>query len=184
MSAGMLGGTGFVNGITATGGRILPGTASIIGTLTSSGATLNAATTLAIKLQTTIAGNIADKLVVNGNANLGGSTLQVFPQAGFLSPVGDTFTLVAEGGTGTITGTFANASPFSIPGNGQFQLGYSATATTLTHINTPPVLSGVSVTSPIFETQTATLSGTITDPDPLDTFTLQINWGDGSPVQT
>jgi Tol biopolymer transport system component len=43
----------------------------------------------------------------------------------------------------------------------------------------PPVLSNIVVSSPINEGDTATLSGEITDPDENDTFTLDINWGDG-----
>ena len=45
--------------------------------------------------------------------------------------------------------------------------------------NHPPVLSNIVVTSPINEGDTATLSGEITDPDETDTFTLDVNWGDG-----
>lgn len=45
--------------------------------------------------------------------------------------------------------------------------------------NHPPVLSNLVVSSPINEGETATLSGEITDPDEHDTFTLDINWGDG-----
>ena len=49
--------------------------------------------------------------------------------------------------------------------------------------NSPPVLSNVAATSPVTENGSTTLSGTITDPDPADTFTLTVNWGDGSPPQ-
>lgn len=45
--------------------------------------------------------------------------------------------------------------------------------------NHPPVLSNIVVTSPINEGDTARLSGEITDPDENDTFTLDIDWGDG-----
>jgi autotransporter-associated beta strand protein len=183
LSAGTLGGTGFVSGISATGGTIGPGTSATIGTLTTDSLAMNASTTLAIKLRTNATGNVADQLVARGIGNLGGSTLQLNPQPGFLSPVGDTFNLVANGGTGTIAGSFANSSPLTIAGNGRFQLSYSSVAATLTHINTPPSLSGIMVTSPVYETRPATLTGTITDPDPLDAFMLTITWGDGSPVQ-
>jgi len=43
----------------------------------------------------------------------------------------------------------------------------------------PPVLSNLAVLSPLNEGDTTTLSGEITDPDETDTFTLDINWGDG-----
>lgn len=47
----------------------------------------------------------------------------------------------------------------------------------------PPVLSNVSVSSPVNENSVATLSGAIADPDAGDSFTLTVNWGDGSPLQ-
>src|SRR5262249_31355250 len=46
--------------------------------------------------------------------------------------------------------------------------------------NTPPTVSNVTVTSPINENDSATLSGDITDPD-TQSFTLTVNWGEGSP---
>src|SRR6185295_4299429 len=49
--------------------------------------------------------------------------------------------------------------------------------------NSPPVLSNVAVSSPINENDTATLSGSITDPDAGDAFTLTVDWGDGSQPQ-
>jgi hypothetical protein len=50
--------------------------------------------------------------------------------------------------------------------------------------NVAPTLSNVGVTSPINENGTATLTGNITDPGTLDTFSLVINWGDGSGPET
>jgi uncharacterized repeat protein (TIGR01451 family) len=50
--------------------------------------------------------------------------------------------------------------------------------------NTPAAFKDRTVTSSIPEGSLATLSGTITDPDPGDTFTLVVNWGDGTPAQT
>ena len=50
--------------------------------------------------------------------------------------------------------------------------------------NVAPTLSNVAVTSPVNENGTATLTGNITDPGTLDTFTLAVNWGDGSGPQT
>jgi len=48
---------------------------------------------------------------------------------------------------------------------------------------TPPTLSNVAVTTPINEGGTATLSGNINDSNAGDTFTLTVNWGDGSALQ-
>jgi hypothetical protein len=50
--------------------------------------------------------------------------------------------------------------------------------------NTPAAFKDRTVTSPIPEGGLATVSGTITDPDPHDAFTLVVNWGDGTPAQT
>ena len=47
----------------------------------------------------------------------------------------------------------------------------------------PPDLSNVVVNSPINENGTAVLAGNISDPNAGDTFTLTVNWGDGSPAQ-
>lgn len=49
--------------------------------------------------------------------------------------------------------------------------------------NAPPVLSNVAATSPVTEGGTTTLTGTISDPNASDTFTLTVNWGDGLPPQ-
>ncbi|MAE68140.1 MAG: hypothetical protein CMJ18_28150 [Phycisphaeraceae bacterium] len=47
--------------------------------------------------------------------------------------------------------------------------------------NEDPTLSDVLVSDPIDENGTVTLSGTITDPGTRDTFTLEVNWGEGAP---
>ena len=47
--------------------------------------------------------------------------------------------------------------------------------------NAPPILSGVSAT-PTYEGEYCTLSGSMTDPGILDTFTVRVDWGDGNPI--
>jgi hypothetical protein len=66
-----------------------------------------------------------------------------------------------------------DSAPFSAPivDIGAFELEV---------LNYPPTLSNVAITSPINESSTAVLSGTITDPDTDDTFSLTVDWGDGS----
>ncbi|NUQ63811.1 MAG: PKD domain-containing protein, partial [Pirellulales bacterium] len=49
--------------------------------------------------------------------------------------------------------------------------------------NVAPQLANVSVTPALFENGTATLSGEIVDPASADTFTLTVDWGDGSPIE-
>jgi hypothetical protein len=53
----------------------------------------------------------------------------------------------------------------------------------ITVTNVPPLLSNVSAASPITEGGITSVSGQISDPGSLDTFLLQIDWADGSPVQ-
>ena len=55
---------------------------------------------------------------------------------------------------------------------------------TLTVNNLAPELQNVAATSPIDENDFATITGDIIDPGTLDTFTLMVDWGDGSAPQT
>jgi len=50
--------------------------------------------------------------------------------------------------------------------------------------NTPPALTGTSVTSPINENDIASVTGTIIDPDAVQPHDLTIDWGDGSSTTT
>ncbi|MDB5391320.1 MAG: hypothetical protein JWM11_6966 [Planctomycetaceae bacterium] len=62
--------------------------------------------------------------------------------------------------------------------------GASSIATTsVTVNNVAPTLSNVTLTSPINENDFAFLAGNISDPGTPDSFTLTVNWGDGSAPQ-
>ena len=75
-------------------------------------------------------------------------------------------------GTHAITATYLGAA------------GWDSASTTITVNNAPPVLSNIAISpSPAFAGQTAVLTGSITD-GPLDSHTVQINWGDASPNTT
>jgi autotransporter-associated beta strand protein len=50
--------------------------------------------------------------------------------------------------------------------------------------NTPAMFPNRRVTSPLRESHYVVVSGTISDPDRLDTFFLDVSWGDGTPPQT
>jgi hypothetical protein len=54
----------------------------------------------------------------------------------------------------------------------------------LTHVDTPPMFPERRVTPTIKEGQSAVLTGRIFEPDPLDTFILDVLWGDGTPLET
>ena len=76
-----------------------------------------------------------------------------------------------------------------IPIAGDFRSVHSIARTFIARLladgatNASPVLSNVAVTSPIDEHGIATLSGSISDADAGDTFTLTVNWGDGFAAQ-
>jgi len=57
--------------------------------------------------------------------------------------------------------------------------GSASTSAVVTVNNVAPVLGNVAITN-VTENGVATLSGTITDPGTADTFTLIVDWGDGS----
>ena len=61
-----------------------------------------------------------------------------------------------------------------------------ATVVTTTVSNVAPTLLGVGVTSPatISESQISTITGFVTDPGTADTFSLVVNWGDGTSQMT
>jgi len=50
--------------------------------------------------------------------------------------------------------------------------------------NVAPIITSFSISNPINENDIATLSGTFTDPGSLDTYTLQVNWGDSSSTES
>ena len=50
----------------------------------------------------------------------------------------------------------------------------------LTHVNTTPAFQNRTLTRSIVEGEEAVLRGVITEPDTLDTFFLDVDWGDGT----
>lgn len=73
------------------------------------------------------------------------------------------------------------ASALTISGAGDYLLSIARNCYVgNTGGNTPPVLSSLGVTSPIIENGSATLSVTISDPDPGEAYQVIVNWGDGS----
>lgn len=101
---GVLGGSGRVGAITASGGSIRPG-ASLPGILNTGNVSLNPATSFVVDLNGTSAGSGYRQLNVNGTINLAGSSLDA--SANFLSTVGDTFTIINNDGNDAVVGTFA-----------------------------------------------------------------------------
>jgi hypothetical protein len=185
LNNGTLASSGTVNANVSNNGQVAPATSG--GSLILNGNYVQGSSgTLSIGLAGTAAGTGYSQLVANGGIALNGSLAE---SLSFLSAVGDQFTILHDGGPAAISGTFAGLHEGSvILVNGQrFQISYvggTGQDVVLTHLNTPPTLANVAVTSPINEGSSATLTGNIVDPDPLDTHTLVVNWGDGSSPQT
>src|SRR5262249_181074 len=88
----------------------------------------------------------------------------------------------------TIPPTYAN-NPAGQPADGQYTvfvqwfnqfLAGNSKELFVTVNNVAPALGDLAVTSPIFVGETATLSGSITDPGLSDSHTLVVDWGDGN----
>ncbi len=137
-------------------------------------------------------------------------TLSALPTAAVTTNLAYSQTITASGGTGTRTLTVSNitnAIPgLVIPNSGTTSLAITGTPTaagtmtftvtatdavgatvsanySITVRNPVPTLSNVSINSQVAQGSPATLTGTINGPAG-QTFTLVVNWGDGSSPQT
>src|SRR5262249_32333651 len=141
-----------------------------------------------------------DKTVVNEGDSVTLSGLITDP--GIL----DTFTVRVDWGDGTtsqqtvgagapvnfsISHTYADADPTANPFglmNVQVQVkdkdmtsfGAFQSAGTVVVNNVPPTIAGLAITPSINEGDVATLTGNVVDPSPGDTFTMSVDWGDGT----
>jgi Ca2+-binding RTX toxin-like protein len=111
------------------------------------------------------------------------------PSVGFASAVGNVYTIISNTGTSRTGGNFGNlpdGTTFQI-GLMKFQIfnnGGDGNDVVLIHKDTASLFPGRTLTSVIDEGGVATLTGRIVDPDPLDSFILTVDWGDGSPVES
>lgn len=127
---GTLGGTGTIKSINTTGGFITPGTSP--GILNISGdMILNPTVTTVIELDGAIVGTGYDRVAVDGNVNLAGSTLTIEP--GYTPANGTVFTIITS--TGTLTGNFAGmANGSTVTAGGlNFIINYTSNSVTLTY---------------------------------------------------
>jgi autotransporter-associated beta strand protein len=137
LQGGTFRGTGTVDGIQGTGGKINPGTSGTdTGVLTCTGASmLDPATTLVIDVNGTNPGTDYDQLLVTGaNIDLNGANLEMvqsFATGDFIPNVGDTFTIVSQTGIGSISGQFQQGGSINVHGQ-LFFITYSPSSVTLT----------------------------------------------------
>jgi len=126
-----------------------------------------------------------DRLDVNGPVDLGGAALGI--RAGFTPVLNDEFVIIDNDGTDPVTGAFAGLPEGSlVPG------GIAGRVARLTYkggdgndvvLRVDPLVTlhladSASVESGAPGAVTTILVGTILDPGSLDTFTLQVDWGD------
>jgi Ca2+-binding RTX toxin-like protein len=95
-------------------------------------------------------------------------------------------------GTGSVTGSaqlfpfgsISISAPFPVTTLG-FTIGFPFPIPALTFpFNTPPAFRQRTVTPSAAAGELVTVSGMITEVDPQDTFALDVDWGDGLPVET
>jgi autotransporter-associated beta strand protein len=200
---GTLGGTGSVGAVTVDSGGVLsPGDSP--GLLNTLDVVLNPGSTFAVEIDGTSGGTQYDQLAVTGTVTIDGAgplpVLDVTLGGGFSSAVGDQFDIVLNdltdafvfinggmfqtpGGTPLPEGTVF--TPSGAPAGQQFQISYQggqgSNDLMLVHINTPPTLNSLTTSpSTIPEGSSVNLSGSFSDPDTLDTHTVQIDWGDNT----
>lgn len=110
LTGGLLGGTGTVGTITASGGTVSPGLSP--GILTSGAVSLGAASTFFVELDGATVGSGYDQLNATGGVTLSSPTLS--GTAGATHPAGTTFVIIDNVSAGTISGTFSGLPEASL----------------------------------------------------------------------
>lgn len=102
LQGGVLGGTGVLGQLSATGGTVAPGVSP--GLITVATATFNAATTFFVELNGPVAGTGYDQLAVLGGVTLGNATLA--GSTGAVHAAGAQFVVIDKQSPGAVSGTF------------------------------------------------------------------------------
>ena len=183
LNGGTIGGKGRTGAITGSSGTISPGNSP--GILTVAGNVfLTSANSFRAELNGTTAGRAHDQLSVIGTVNLGGN--QLVTSVGFSSVPGNTYQVIENDGTDLVVGTFAGiAEGATFVANGfTFRVSYrggTGNDVVFTHLsNFAPAFQNQTVTPTIDENGIVTITGTITEPDFGDLFTLVVDWSDGN----
>ncbi len=184
-----------------SGGTVNPGSGGI-GLLTSQGNLSLAAGSVFAAQVIPIFNAPPDRLAVVGTVNINGATLQVQPTFLPSTTPGATFRIIENDGTDAVVGTFLNLpenATFAVQAvgvlNGQvvfqnqiYRINYNSGTgndVVLTYLNSATMARDLAVTPDVIdEGGRVTLTGRLVDPDRRGHLTLQVDWGDGSPVQT
>lgn len=195
-SGAAFGGEGQAKSIVSNGGRVTPGRSQTSAMLsTQQHLSLDRNSTYIVDISGTSPGAGGhDQLRITGNIELGDSELAVRAER-LNSAVGDQIVIIENFSPDQVRGTFRDLPEgATLTVNGQlFQITYKGTSPVtggipandviLTHIDAAPKFPNRTVTSLVREGQLVTVTGVPTDPDPLDQFFLEVNWGDGSPKE-
>ncbi|MCA9169452.1 MAG: autotransporter-associated beta strand repeat-containing protein, partial [Planctomycetales bacterium] len=172
-------------GATSAAGTVSPGNG--IGQITVAGLALSSTARSQFELRGEKAGVDQDVIVAQGSVTLAG-VLSV--TTGFVPAVGSSFMLIDNDGTDLVRGNFTNlgeGATFTV-GTSTFQISYrggTGNDVVLTTIqNTAPKFPNRTITEQLDEGGIAILRGDISEPDPTDIFFLEVNWGDGTPLET
>jgi hypothetical protein len=169
-----LAGTGIVGSIASTGGTVIPGDDGTgDGTLTSiGGMTLDAGSTLTLSLDGNTPGNGAGnygQVSTGGDVALNGATLSVSLGADYAPAAGDTLTLINNGGSNPVTGTFAGLAQGALLtlGGNTFRISYTGgdgNDVTLSYVR-PTAVTLTSTATPGFSGQSVTLTAAVAPTD-------------------
>jgi autotransporter-associated beta strand protein len=197
----VLGGGGDVGGLSVTDGTVNPGTTVGAGTLTVHGALTFTdppgagdarAFHVDLSRPVTFVPAIGDQLVVFGAVDLGnGITTLEITLRGHAPALGQSFVIIANDGTDAVTGAFVGVQEgvlFSVDGS-IYSLTYHSGSgnndVVLTYLDTPAMITDVSLTAAPGKSGHVNFTGRLVDPDDADDrqLTLTLDWGDDSPVQ-
>jgi hypothetical protein len=185
-------------------GRVKPGSVGGFGILHVAGdVSFLPGSVLEVSLNGPIAGSGYDQIDVDGPGTTGlGNGIVRFdgaiaaPFVGLGNAIGDTFKVIDNDDSDVpLNDTFASSTQASVPQGGvliapggeNFQVNYRGGTNNndviFTRVTAGALFPNRSVTAEITEGGYVKLTGTVKDPDRGDTFFLNINWGDGSPIE-
>jgi hypothetical protein len=129
---------------------------------------------------------------LHGNLQLNYATLSAI-EGGPAKPSSTPITILDDDGSDLVSGTFDRLSEgtiFTTSDGLKLQVTYrgqgegSLLDTQVTYLNTPPTIQSVKLPNVAVEGENTSGNVTFTDPDPADSHTVTVNWGDNTPTQT
>jgi hypothetical protein len=189
-NGGALIGGGTIDANVTNAGQVSPGGTGAASLLTINGSYTQASGgALNIELGGSTPGSQYDQVDLSGAIALDGG-LSLSLANGFTPVPGTSFTILKNDGPAAVGGNFAGLPEGTVfqVGLGLWQISYQGNGgndVVLTYLDTVPSAVTLSPTAgSINEGGILSLSGSFTDPDPGQTHTVVIGWGDGSASST